>query len=222
MNVPGEVKGVRRRYHSPLRADQAEQTRRKVLDAGFRLFVEHGYARTSIASVAREAGVSPETIYLSFGGKRGLLEGVIEMAITGEDDAPTRDNPWWAMVSGLPTPRERLEKMVEYSCRILFRTRAIHVVIRGAADKEPFAAALGSRLLHERVTNQTERIRRHLGDHLRRGLSPPEAGQRYCALASPELYHTLTVEFGWTASRHRGWLTALLETELLEPDSASP
>jgi hypothetical protein len=72
------------------------------------------------------------------------------------------------------------------------------------------------------VTNQTERIRRHLGDHLRRGLSAPEAGQRYCALASPELYHTLTVEFGWTASRHRRWLTALLETELLEPDSASP
>ena len=54
------------------------------------------------------------------------------------------------------------------------------------------------------------------------GLSAPEAGQRYCALASPELYQTLTVEFGWTPARHRRWLTRLLETELLEPDAPSP
>ena len=219
VEVPGKVKPSRRRYHSPLRADQAEQTRRRVLEAAFRLFVERGYAGTTIAAVANEAGVSPETIYLSLGGKRGLLEGVIEMAIAGEDDTPTPDNPWWAMVSQLPSAGERLEKIVAYSCRILARTRPIHVVIRGAADKEAFAAALGKRLLDERVTNQTERIRQHLGGHLREGLSVSEAGQRYCALTSPELYNTLTVEFGWTADQHRTWLTDLLKTELLEPDS---
>ena len=91
--------------------------------------------------------------------------------------------------------------MVEYSCAILARTRPIHSVIRGAADKEAFAAALGSRLLHDRLTAQTERVRRYLGDDLRQGLSVAEAGQRYCALASPELYYTLTVELGWTAER---------------------
>jgi hypothetical protein len=41
--------------------------------------------------------------------------------------------------------------------------------------------------------------------------------ERYCALASPELYHLLIVEFGWTADQHRHWLTGLLETELLGP-----
>lgn len=218
--MSGKVKPSRRRYNSPLRADQAEQTRRRVLDAAFRLFVDRGYAGTTIAAVAQKAGVSPETIYLTLGGKRGLLEGAIEMAIAGEEDAPTRDNAWWAAASQLPTARERLEKMVEYSCRILARTRPIHVVIRGAADKEAFAAALSLRLLHDRVTNQTERIRAHLGDDLRRGLSVAEAGQRYCALTSPELYHTLTVEFGWTAEQHEKWLTDLLETELLGPRPA--
>jgi AcrR family transcriptional regulator len=214
------VKTARRKYHSPLRADQAEQTRRRVLEAGFRLFVDRGYAGTTIAAVAEEAGVSPETIYLSLGGKRGLLEGVIEMAIAGEDDTLAQDGEWWEMVGQLPGAHDRLVKMVEFSCRILSRTRPIHAVIRGAADKEPFAAALGKRLLHDRLTNQTERIRDHLGSQLREGLSVAEAGQRYCALTSPELYQTLTVEFAWTPDRHKKWLTELLERELLGPRPA--
>jgi hypothetical protein len=44
-----------------------------------------------------------------------------------------------------------------------------------------------------------------------------EAGQRYSALTSPELYHTLTVEFGWPAEQHLSWLTELLDAELLGP-----
>jgi hypothetical protein len=47
-----------------------------------------------------------------------------------------------------------------------------------------------------------------------------EAGQRYCALTSPELYQTLTVEFAWTPDRHKKWLTELLERELLGPRPA--
>jgi AcrR family transcriptional regulator len=220
VEVSSKVKPSRRRYHSPLRADQAEQTRRRVLETAFRLFVERGYAGTTIDAVAKEAGVSPETIYLSLGGKRGLLERVIEMAIAGEDDPPSDDNAWWDTVSQLPTAGERLEKMVEYSCGILARTRPIHAVIRGAADKEAFAAALGRRLLQDRLTNQTERIRRHLRGHLRKGLSVSEAGQRYCALASPELYYLLTIEFGWTADQHRKWLIELLEAQLLGPPAS--
>ena len=110
--------------------------------------------------------------------------------------------------------------MVEYSCRILARTRPIHAVIRGAADKEAFAADLGRRLLDDRLASQTQRVRQYLGDDLRQELSVLEAGQRYCALASPELYHLLTVEFGWTSERHKKWLTDLLQTELLGPDPA--
>ena len=115
----------------------------------------------------------------------------------------------------MPTAAERLARMVDYSCAILARTRPIHSVIRGAADKEAFAAALGSRLLKDRLKAQTERVRRHLGDDLRKGLSATDAGERYCALAGPDLYYTLTVELGWTADQHRSWLNNLLATELL-------
>ena len=108
--------------------------------------------------------------------------------------------------------------MVEYSCRILARTRPIHAIIRGAADKEAFAADLGRRLLSERLANQTERIRRYLAGELRAGLSYSAAGERYCALASPELYHLLTVELGWSAEQHLQWVTQLLRSELIGAD----
>jgi AcrR family transcriptional regulator len=207
------VKPPRRTYRSRLRADQAQETRRKVLDAALHLFVERGYAGTTVAAVADSAGVSPETIYLSLGGKRGLLEGVMD--ITGPHGSAAEDDQWWHTVAQQPGAAERLDKMVEYSCRILARTRPIHAIIRGAADKEAFAAAMGRRLLQERLHNQTERIRHYLGDDLRPGLSVAEAGERYCALASPELYQVLTVDFGWTADQHRAWLTQLVRTQLL-------
>jgi TetR/AcrR family transcriptional regulator, regulator of autoinduction and epiphytic fitness len=208
-----QVKGPRRAYNSPLRADQAQQTRRRILEAARDLFVDRGYAGTTVAAVAAEAGVSPETVYLTLGGKRGLLEGVMD--ITGPHETVGDDDRWWAMVADLPDPAERLDKMVEYSCRILARTRPIHAIIRGAADKEAFAADLGRRLLNERLTNQIDRIRRFLGEALRPGLSVTEAGERYCVLTSPDLYHLLTVELSWTADQHRTWLTHLLRADLL-------
>lgn len=220
--MSAQVKASRRKYHSPLRADQAEQTRRRILESAFRLFAERGYAGTTIAAVAEDAGVSPETIYLALRGKRGLLEGAIEMAIAGAENRATQEDTWWTTVAELPGAPDRLEKLVEYSCRILARTRPIHAVIRGAADKEAFAAVLSRRLLHDRLTAQTERVRKYLGDELRAGLSVDQAGQRYCVLASPELYYLLTVELGWTPDQHRSWLTDLLKTELLGPRTTPP
>jgi AcrR family transcriptional regulator len=207
-----EVKTTRS-YNSPLRADQAKQTRRKVLESARRLFVKNGYSGTTVAAVATDAGVSPETIYLSLGGKRGLLEGVMD--ITGPHESVADDEEWWAMVAGLDQATERLDGMVEYSCRILARTQAIHAIIRGASDSEPFAADFGRRLIAERLTNQTERIGRFIAKDLRPGLSIEQAGERYCVLTSPELFHLLTVEMAWTVEQHQIWVTQLMRTELL-------
>jgi AcrR family transcriptional regulator len=207
------VKPPRRAYNSPLRADQAQQTRRRILEAARELFGERGYAGATVAAVADAAGVSPETVYLSVGSKRGLLEGVMD--ITGPHESVAEDEEWWERVAGLPTAAERLGSMIEYSCRIMARTQRVHAIIRGAADKEAFAADLGRRLLQERLANQTDRIRRFVGGELRPGLSVEEAGTRYCALASPDLYHLLTGEMGWTADHFRQWLTGLVRADLL-------
>lgn len=213
--MAGEVKGARRSYSSPLRADQAARTRHRILRAAFRLFTERGYARTTVAAIADRAGVAPETIYQTLGGKRGLLVAVIADAISGDNDPDRQEDALLADVAQVSGAEPRLAKMVEYSCTILVRTGPIHAVIRGAADKEPFAGDLGRRLLDDRLTHQTERIRRYLGEDLRPGLSVAEAGQAYCALLSPELYHLLTVQLGWTAEQYLEWSQRLLTADLL-------
>ena len=217
--MASNVKPPRRAYNSPLRADQAQQTRRRILEAARELFGERGYAGTTVAAVAEAAGVSPETVYLSAGSKRGLLEGVMD--ITGPHESVAEDEEWWDRVGGLPTAAERLDSMVEYSCRIMARTQRVHAIIRGAADKEAFAADLSRRLLQERLANQTDRIRRYVGGELRPGLSVEEAGQRYCALASPDLYHLLTGEMGWDPDSFRRWLAELVRTDLLGPSAGA-
>ena len=67
--------GVARTYSSQLRAEQAEETRSRILEATIRVMAR-GIASVSIPEVAREAGVSVPTVYRHFGTKRDLLMAV--------------------------------------------------------------------------------------------------------------------------------------------------
>src|SRR5690349_18772487 len=75
-----EVK-PRRRYDSTRRRAQAEQTRRDIVRAARRQFLERGFAGATLAAVAAEAGVAVETIYRAFDGKAGLFRAVVEDAV---------------------------------------------------------------------------------------------------------------------------------------------
>jgi AcrR family transcriptional regulator len=67
--------GPTREYRSELRAEQAEATRTRILDATLRVMAG-GVATVSIPAVAREAGVSVPTVYRHFGTKSGLLKAL--------------------------------------------------------------------------------------------------------------------------------------------------
>jgi AcrR family transcriptional regulator len=67
--------GQAREYRSELRAQQAEETRKRILDATLRVMAG-GVATVSIPAVAREAGVSIPTVYRHFGTKSGLLKAL--------------------------------------------------------------------------------------------------------------------------------------------------
>jgi len=69
------VKEAARTYRSELRAEQAEETRARILDATVRVMAR-GPASASIPAVAREAGVSIPTVYRHFGTKPELLAAI--------------------------------------------------------------------------------------------------------------------------------------------------
>ena len=206
----------RRRYHSPLRAEQADGTRRRVLTAARELFLARGYAGTTVAAVAEAAGVSPDTIYVSVGGKQGLLEGVLSLARYDPEDPAQRDQAHRRdEIGALADPHQRLRRLVALSCQALARVSPVHAVLRGAADGHPFAAEMYARMLRLRLEIQARNLETSLGASLRPGLTLNQAAERYSALLSPELYHLLTVERCWSTRRYGSWVTELLDRDLL-------
>ena len=97
-----------RPYRSPLRAQQAEETRARILDAAARVMAT-GLATVSVPAVAREAGVSVPTVYRHFGTKSGLVAAVYPHLVRR------------AGLNEMPSPRsieELLEGMRAYFERV--------------------------------------------------------------------------------------------------------
>src|SRR5207248_6312858 len=72
-----------RPYDSVRRQDSAQQRRAAVVAAASRLFVRDGFAGTTIARIAEDAGVSEETVYKAFGNKIALVRAVRDRALAG-------------------------------------------------------------------------------------------------------------------------------------------
>lgn len=61
----------------------------RLLDAAQALFVEQGFANTTMEAIAREAGSSTQTIYTRFANKTELLEAVVRRVVEGTVAAHT-------------------------------------------------------------------------------------------------------------------------------------
>src|SRR5262244_2945653 len=91
----GEDVKQRPRYDSPRRREQADATRRAILDAAERLFGVRGYAGTSVGEIAEAAGVALKTVYAVFGTKAEVLRALWHLRLRGDEDpVPVQDRPW--------------------------------------------------------------------------------------------------------------------------------
>lgn len=61
---------------------RAEARPDEVLDAALTLFSKKGYAPTSVAEIARAAGISKGAVYLYFPSKQAILEGLVKRAVS--------------------------------------------------------------------------------------------------------------------------------------------
>ncbi|NKE61519.1 TetR/AcrR family transcriptional regulator [Lentzea sp. PSKA42] len=80
-----------RQYHSPRRAQDAADTRRDVLRAAAELFSANGYARVTVADIAKRARVAPQTVYSSAGSKSEILHKIVSESIGRTDAAATTE-----------------------------------------------------------------------------------------------------------------------------------
>ena len=129
-----------RAYRSELRAEQAEETRGRILDAAGRVMAT-GVASLSVPAVAREAGVSVPTVYRHFGTKAGLLAELYPHAAkrAGLDQIPIPST-----VGGV---RDAVRGLFE-------RLDALDDVSRAA-----FASPIADQVRHATMPSRFQRIR---------------------------------------------------------------
>jgi AcrR family transcriptional regulator len=202
------------------RAEQAEQTRRRILDAASALFDERGYALTTIEAIAAQADVAVETVYSRFRNKANLLEAILEPAIVGSDDGRDLfDRPEMAEIRACKDQRTQLRLLARFSRGILERTATAHRILQSAASVDPTAAQLQRRDTKRRGDAQRAYIDMlQTNGPLRDGLTSEDAAATYSALANPSTYALLVAERGWTADHFEHWLGDSL-TRLMLPQS---
>lgn len=216
------VKG--RSYHSPLREEQTRATRRRVVRAAHDLFLDRGYAATTIAAVASRAGVSVDTVYTAFGTKRGLLDRVLDVNVGGDDRSVAvldREEP--QRMRAEADQRRQLAMFATGVAGQLDRVRPLDDVLRSAAAADPeVAAARDDQTIRQRHAAMTTVVGwvRERGP-LRAGIADSTAADIMWTLTSPEVHYMLCRTRGWTRSQYEEWLRDALVRTLL-PDPAPP
>lgn len=183
------------------------------------LFLQRGYGATTVEAISERADVPPATVYRLFGSKHGILKGLLDVAIVGdEDDVPMADRPEVRALVEDPDPEAQLNGFVAVAIQVNLRVGPLYEILVGAAGVDPEAAAQLAELTRQRQQGQRT-IARSLArtGALRPELRERDAADLVHALLSPELYRLLVVDRGWSTDRYARWLEATLTDQLLAP-----
>lgn len=202
-----------RTYVSSLRARQAEQTRAEILAAAVRLFAANGWAKTTLAAVAEEAGVAVETVYKGFGAKKNLLQAAMDVAIVGDIEAvPLLDREAFVRLAGEPPGRRLRDGAALVAAIFAGPVTRVWAAMKEAAAGDPEVARWCSE--HEERRRQT--TARWLEPIYRRTFDDRTTDVLW-ALGSLEGFTKLTTERGWSAEQWGDWLVEQYELTLGAP-----
>lgn len=202
------------------RAQKALATRRRILDAAEALFVQDGYAATTIVAIADQADVAVQTVYAVFGTKRAILAELLAVRAIGDDTAtPLTDRGEWRAMEAETDPRRQLRLLAAIATRIGERMGALYDILASAAGSDPEIGAIHQRQQQRRYNDQ-RRLARSLARKgvLRPGLSQARATDILWAIANPTMHHRLVTERRWAPGEYERWLAHVLTCSLLEPE----
>ncbi len=179
-----------------------------MLDAARRLFLERGYAATTIPQIAAAAGVAVPTIYWAFGSKRAMVGEIrqawFEAARTGDR---LRE------VLAIDEPGARLDAYAAFMGNQWATGAEALAIQQDAMRADPEIAAEIAAVLAERA-ERLKAVVVPLGPHLREPLTIETAHDLLLAMSLLEVYQELR-DHGWSDARYRAWLGRILREELL-------
>jgi AcrR family transcriptional regulator len=208
---------VKRAYRSPLRTAQAGETRRAIISAATRLFIEIGYGATSMDAIAEAAGVSRATVFTAVGGKATLLKTAYDVALVGDDEpVALPDRADSRAIRAEPDPRRYLERYAGLVAGLGARVAPIYEAIRGAASADPDIRPVWEKIQQERRIGASHVVADTASKGpLREGIDLEAAADVVWVLVDPGLCHLLVNRRGWSPDRFAAWLATSLIHELL-------
>jgi AcrR family transcriptional regulator len=192
-----------------LREERAAATRRRIEDAARRLFIGKGYAATTIADIAGEAGVAVQTVYAVHASKAGVLAALRQRAV----EQPEAEASYRSAMAE-PDPARRLLRFATSIRQRWQATGDVVAIHNDAGNADPGVRAGVEDSLRRRRGGLTA-LAGALAPALRPGLELDDAAAILDALTMPEIYLELTGAHDWTPDAYEAWLGRALVRELL-------
>jgi AcrR family transcriptional regulator len=197
------------------RQRQALETRKLIVDAAAALFLEQGYAATTIDAIAGAAGVAVSTVYAIFTNKRGILH---EIRQTWHAESQVKGLYAEGVASGNAA---RFLELAAHATRRQWEAGSQMIAIyNSAASADAEAAAEQKQALNGRRTNLSEYVRQ-IHPLLRQDLNVAQAAAILLALTHAEVYAELVGAHGWSPDEYERWLAGALKQQLLPPNPES-
>jgi AcrR family transcriptional regulator len=211
-----EVKGTRR-YSSAVRDEQAARTRAAILDAASDLFLERGYARTTMQDIAELAGVARDTVHAVFGSKARVLTALIDVRLVPDGSvANVTQRPDAQAVKDEVDQRRQIELFATFITAISTELRPVFEILRTASAVEPEMGRVFEEMDRFRMQNM-QTYAKWIAARGPLRVTTKRAGEIIWTLASPDVARMLCDELGWTQAQHARWLSDTLTRTLL-PD----
>ena len=126
-------------------------TRQRVIESAAEVFLEGGYAATTIREIATRAGVAVPTVELLFGTKPRLLKAAIDVAIAGDDEpVAVLDRDWTTTAVEATTVDELLSIVVAVVAAAQVRSAGLVLAVFEGARRDAELAELATQLFDQR------------------------------------------------------------------------
>jgi len=211
-------KSTKREYDSTRRQAQANETRRHILEAARKLFMERGYAGATAEAIAAEAGVSAQTIYAIFKNKKRMLVSLMNVSPTTglEDHTPMPERASVQAVSQERDQRRQLQMFAQVVAANLDQVAVVSEIMADAAKTEPDFDRILQKLNKQRLEHMTLAVQQVAANGpFREKMDEVYARDTVWTLTSPEVFLLLTQGRGWSKEKYAGWLADMLTRALL-------
>lgn len=211
-------KSPKREYDSTRRQAQANETRRRILEAARNQFMERGYSGATAEAIAAEAGVAAQTIYAIFKNKKKLLVSLMNVSPTTgvEDHTPMPERPSVQAVSHEHDQRRQLQMFAQVVASNLEQVAVISEIMKDAARIEPDFDRILQKLNRQRLEHMTLAVQQIAANgSFRDNMDEEYARNTVWTLTSPEVFLLLTRDRGWSKEKYAQWLADTLTRALL-------